>query len=538
MICSNVSPHSHGGIDRAANDLRELGMRAARHGVRIEFEALAWGRHINDYRDAWEVVRRANHPSVGLVLDSFHVLSRGTELESMKSIPGDRIFLVQLADAPRLSMDYLSWSRHFRCFPGQGDLPLADFMQALRATGYEGLISLEIFNDDFRSGGAKRIAADGRRSMIQLADDIGFQLDGVVSAAEPLPPRAACEQIEFVEFALDPSTAARFELLLDGLGFVKTGVHRTKPVNRWSQGEINLIVNMDGQGFAKSFRSMHGASVCAICLRVDDAVGALRRAAALLNQPFSQPNNPDELAIPAVPGLGNSLIYFVDEKSRLARWWEIDFAQSGAPEERHAERGALLSVDHLAQVSFHDEILTWLLFYTSLLDLRKAPAEDVIDPGGLVKSQALRSSNGRFRLVLNGSQSSRTSSSRFLNEFFGAGVQHIALSCSDIIACARRLQSCGIETLPIPANYYDDLEARMGLSPQVVADLRQLGILYDRDQHGEFYQLYTVPFDDRFFFEIVDRRGYAGFGAANAGIRLSAQARLAAAEASVRGELS
>src|SRR6185295_10812056 len=138
MICSNVSPESLGGIERAAADLRELGERATKRGMRVAFEALAWGRHINDYRDSWEAVRRADHPAVGLVLDSFHILARKTDLGAIRAIPRDRIFLVQVADAPVLDMDYLSWSRHYRNFPGQGGLPLADFMQALLATGYDG----------------------------------------------------------------------------------------------------------------------------------------------------------------------------------------------------------------------------------------------------------------------------------------------------------------------------------------------------------------------------------------------------------------
>ena len=119
MICSNVSPQSLGGIDRASADLRELGELAANRGLRIAFEALSWGRHIFDYRDAWEAVRRADHPGVGLVLDSFHILARKTDLGAMRSIPADRIFLVQMADAPLLDMDFLSWSRHYRNFPGQ-----------------------------------------------------------------------------------------------------------------------------------------------------------------------------------------------------------------------------------------------------------------------------------------------------------------------------------------------------------------------------------------------------------------------------------
>jgi 4-hydroxyphenylpyruvate dioxygenase len=150
MVCSNVSPASLGGIDRAAADFRELGERAAKRGLKVAFEALAWGRHINDYRDAWEVVRRADHKAVGLVLDTFHTFARKTDLKPIYAIPGDRIFLVQLADAPWLEMDVLSWSRHFRCFPGQGDMPVVDFMEAVQATGYQGDLSLEIFNDQFR----------------------------------------------------------------------------------------------------------------------------------------------------------------------------------------------------------------------------------------------------------------------------------------------------------------------------------------------------------------------------------------------------
>ena len=123
LICSNVSPLALGGIDRAAADLRELGERAATRGIRVGYEALAWGRHISDHRDAWEIVRRADHPAIGLILDSFHTLSRKIDVGSIRSIPGDRIFIVQLADAPMMDMDLLSWSRHYRNMPGEGDLP-------------------------------------------------------------------------------------------------------------------------------------------------------------------------------------------------------------------------------------------------------------------------------------------------------------------------------------------------------------------------------------------------------------------------------
>jgi len=138
LICSNTSDQALGGINRAADDLAELGERAAARGLRIGFEALAWGRHVNDHRDAWEVVRRADHPNLGLILDTFHTLSRGIPVDSIRSIPADKIFLVQVADAPLIDMELLSWSRHLRNFPGQGELPLEAFMDALVATGYDG----------------------------------------------------------------------------------------------------------------------------------------------------------------------------------------------------------------------------------------------------------------------------------------------------------------------------------------------------------------------------------------------------------------
>ena len=210
LVCSNVSPDALGGVDRAAADFRELGERAAKRGLRVGYEALAWGRHVSDYRDAWEVVRRADHPSVGLILDSFHILARKTDLTPMRAIPKDRIFLVQLADAPLLEMDYLSWSRHYRSFPGQGELAVDAFMDALQATGYDGLLSHEIFNDRFRAGSARSVAIDGQRSLIFMLDELRRRTGTAVPGLPALPPRAACAGVEFVEFADGPDRGRRF----------------------------------------------------------------------------------------------------------------------------------------------------------------------------------------------------------------------------------------------------------------------------------------------------------------------------------------
>lgn len=527
FVCSSVSPDAQGGIDRIAADFRELGERAAKRSLRVGYEALAWGRHINDYRDAWEVVRRAGHPAVGTVLDTFHIFARALDTNPIRAIPGDRIFLVQIADAPRMQMDYLSWGRHWRCLPGQGEFDIVGFMDALATTGYDGYLSLEIFNDRFRAGSARSVALDGRRSLIALMDETGRKSGTPLKGAAAMPPPASVENVEFIEFAIDEAERGRFETFLSSMGFARTGQHRSKDVSLWRQGNIRVVLNSDKEGFAHSYQITHGTSVCALALKVPDARRTLERARALLDTPHKGAVSPGELDIPAVRGLGGSLLYFVDDATDLGKWSDVDFLPVGAPK---ADAG-LSDVDHVSQTMQYEEMLSWLLFYTSLFDAAKTPSQAVLDPGGVVQSQVVESGldgkHAGFRLVLNGSQSHRTLSARFVTDFFGSGVQHIALRTADIKATISRLLANGVHMLPVPENYYDDLEVRTDLPAAELTALKELNILYDRDANGTFLHAYTTSMDGGFFFEIVQRQGYAGYGAANAGVRLSVQANLA-----------
>ena len=230
LICSSVHPAGLGGIDRCADDFRELGEIANSYGVRVGYEALAWGRFINDHRDAWEVVRRADHENVGLILDSFHTLGRKLDPDSIRTIPGDRIFFVQLADAPAIEMDLLYWSRHFRNMPGEGDLDLPSFMDALYATGYDGPLSLEIFNDEFRRGDAEMVARDGHRSLINLMDDLRRRSDRPSPSLPVLPERVDVAGVQYVELACKPDDMSGIDSLLTKVGMVKTGTHKSKLV--------------------------------------------------------------------------------------------------------------------------------------------------------------------------------------------------------------------------------------------------------------------------------------------------------------------
>jgi 4-hydroxyphenylpyruvate dioxygenase len=516
LVCSNISPASLGGIDRAAADFRELGERAASRGLRVGFEALAWGRHVNDYRDAWEIVRRADHKSIGIILDSFHALAPAFPTNPIQSIPADKIFLVQLADAPKLGLDVLSWSRHFRCFPGQGDLPVTDFVRAVRTTGYEGPLSLEIFNDQFRAGSPVRTATDGLRSLILLEDQLADVAPDAPTAR--LQPKAHSRGVGFIEFAVSDAKAGDLAALFSQLGFRRTGSHRSKDVERWSQGRIELLINCEPDGFAHSHYVAHGPGVCAIAIDVDDAGKTMTRAEVLKARTFYTPVGPGELEIPAIRGVGGSLLYFLEQAGKN---WDTDFEalRSDPAKDR------LDAVDHISQSMPYDEMLSWLLFYTGILDLARLPQMEIADPAGLVQSQALINDNQSLRVILNGSSATRTLSSRFIHEFFGSGVQHIAFSCADIFATVADMRARGADFLKIPDNYYDDIEAKYDLDAATMAALRANQILYDREGDGEFFQIYTHSFDERFFFEIVQRRDYQGFGAANAAIRLAAQTR-------------
>jgi 4-hydroxyphenylpyruvate dioxygenase len=173
----------------------------------------------------------------------------------------------------------------------------------------------------------------------------------------------------------------------------------------------------------------------------------------------------------------------------------------------------------------YEAMLSWLLYYVALFDVTKTPQIEIADPVGLVTSQVVQAPDGRFRVTLNGSAAAQTLAARFLHNYAGAGVQHIAFETRDIIATARALRAAGMQPLPIPANYYDDLDARFGLDASRLGQFAEFNILYDRDGEGEYLQLFSRAFAKRFFFEVVERRGYEGYGAANAPIRLAAQSR-------------
>jgi len=575
LVCSNTAEHALAGEERAAEQLHLLAERAARRNLRIGYEALAWGRHVRLYGQAWSIVKRAGHPHLGIILDSFHTLSLRDDPSGIARIPGDKIFFLQLADAPLLSMDVLQWARHHRNFPGQGQFDVETFLAETLLAGYIGPISLEIFNDLFREAPARRTAADGLRSLLYMEGQMRRRFerraergenrsaagergadrtatgergadrtatgergsDRAAQAARVLerlelyspPDFPKFSGVSFIEFAVDAAAGAALATLLARLGFRRAGRHRSKDVTLFRQGAVALVLNADEASYARAIFQERGPSVCAIGFRTDDPVRALNRATALHGERFDSPLGPAESQIPAVRAPDGSVFYFVPaalgDDGLFATDFELDEAKEG-------QGGASLSsVDHVAFALPEDLLDSWILFCRSLFDMKPGGSLELSDPFGLVRSCAVADHPASVRFVLNVASGQRTRTARTVSASHGGSVHHIAFTCPDIFATLTAMRADGVPFVPISPNYYDDLRARLDIDPQRFERMRALNVLYDKSAAGEYLHAYTASFADRFFFEMVERTGaYEGYGASNAPARMASQVQDAASK--------
>ncbi|MGE3286551.1 MAG: TIM barrel protein [Pseudonocardia sp.] len=565
LVCSSVSPDALDDDDAVAEQLHGLAERAARRGLRICYEALAWGTFVNTYDRSWEIVRRADHPALGVCLDSFHILSRGSDPAGIEDIPGEKIFFLQLADAPHMDMDVLQWSRHYRLFPGQGTFDLAAFLGHVLTAGYTGPLSLEIFNDVFRQSDPARAALDARRSLLALQEETAPRLSAEVRERSrplelPAPPQLRGHA--FVELAADGVTAAELAHVLHCLGFTRTGVHRSKPVELWEQGDARVLLTRspDGDGGSGSGRgadaaavaadavgsavapavdpavdpaaaggavdvaegadkAVDGAAIAALGLATADPAAAARRATALLAPVLPRLRGPQEAELPAVAAPDGTSMFFCGTDTGAAGW-RGDFAP-----QREAGPGiGLERVDHVALTQPFDHFDEAALFYRSVLGLRQQYASEVAAPFGLVRNRTVSDPGDTVHIGLSVSVLRRGSQwhPRVTDP------QHVAFHTSDLLATARAARAAGAPILPIPANYYDDVDARLAPPPELLRRLRELHVLYDRDAAGgEFLHLYTVVLGGRVFLELVQRiGGYRGYGEINAPVRMAAHRRL------------
>ncbi|MFF0461917.1 bifunctional sugar phosphate isomerase/epimerase/4-hydroxyphenylpyruvate dioxygenase family protein [Streptomyces mexicanus] len=492
LVCSSVAPTAVDDDALAAEQLSELADLAQDFGIRVAYEALAWGRHVSTYDHAWRIVEAAGHPALGTCLDSFHILSRRSDPKGIEDIPGEKIFFLQLADAPQPAMDVLQWSRHHRCFPGQGGFDVAGLLHHVLRAGYAGPLSLEVFNDVFRQAEAGPTAIDAHRSLLALQEAVG-----VVELPEPVVPTG----IAFTE--LVTPDAEPVAAVLAALGFVRAARHRGKPVDLWQRGEARILVNTGPAA------RREGTRLAAIGLETPDPAGAARRAEALLAPVLPRRRAPEDVPLEAVAAPDGTELFFCATSRAGLPDWRADF--DDLTDADPAEPGR---VDHLALTQPWHHFDEAALFHRTVLGLDAQDSVDVADPYGLLRSRAVTNADGTVRIALGVGAAPVDDT---------VHAQHIALATDDVVAAARRFRAAGGRLLPMPANYYEDLAARYELPADDLETYRDLGILYDRDAGGAFRHCYTETVG-RVFFELVQRDpGYGGYGAANASVRLAAQ---------------
>jgi 4-hydroxyphenylpyruvate dioxygenase len=558
LVCTNVATATIDEDDLRAAQLAALADLAGEHGVKVAYEALAWGKYVNDYEHAHRLVQMVDHPNLGTCLDSFHILSRDWDTAPIENINADKIFFVQVADAPKLSMDVLSWSRHYRVFPGEGQFELAKFMGHVVRAGYSGPVSLEVFNDVFRQSDVDRTAVDAMRSLIWLEEQSARWLEAnpapaAAGATGGVAPAGARRRYP-MELATLPRVAepagfnfaevragdtAGLETLLGQLGFAFNGRHRTKNVQLWTMGHARLVINEEPAAFGTAASAASGgasdaatsAAISAVGFDVDSPVVAAARAQQLKAPAVPRKSQANEEVFQGFAAPDSTEIFLCQGTPDGIPAWVGEFGEPGLSAKalpRDAS-GAGAVIDHvnLAQPWQHfDEAV---LFYTSALALEPQPYAEVASPSGLVRSQVMLTQDRGVRLVLNlapllqqeaagtsGAGGPGTGHRRTYQE-------HVAFAVDDLVATARAARDRGLDFLQIPATYYEDLDARFALDPEFLATLRELNLLYDRDADGEFLHFYTATVGS-VFFEMVERRGaYDGYGAPNAPVRHAVQ---------------
>ncbi|HEY4578082.1 MAG TPA: TIM barrel protein [Yaniella sp.] len=505
LVPSNVATATVHDDAVIADQLRRAGELAAQYDMYIAYEALAWGTYVNTYWHSWELVKAADHPNLGVCLDSFHILSKDDDPSRIEEIPREKIFFVQLADAPELGMDVLPWSRHHRAFPGEGSFDMVQFMAHLTNAGYQGPLSLEIFNDVFRETNPDITAVDGLRSLRwiqQGARGLVAKDNPARELLTPMPKVEPLEVIDHVEISTD--VPDEFGALLGALGFDFIGQHRRKSAQLFTAGNVRVVLTPAASG---------GTYINAVAVAVEDSAAALSRAEALGAPEISRPVTSDEVRMPGVYSPGGMQLFFVDGASAS---WPTEF---GLPTTALETQDDTIRLDHLNVPEARDHFGASVLFTLATLRLKTRQIHDVASPRGLVHSKVLESPAGGIRWIFNRVPTVYTNRAGEPVRYPG----HLALAVDDLETRAQAAIEAGLTVLPIPSNYYSDLQARFGLDDETVQRWQSLGILYDRNDDGEFLHLYSETIGG-LFIELVQRIGrYDDYGPGNAAVRLAAQ---------------
>lgn len=321
---------------------------------------------------------------------------------------------------------------------------------------------------------------------------------------------------EFLEFTSpDPDHLANDFL---HLGFKPVAKHKSKDVILYQQGNINFILNKQ-KGFASNFASNHGAGTCAMAFRVLDAEYAYNRAIELGAEPYKSSIGVGELAIPAICGIGGTVIYLVDSYGSGANSiYDTDFQLLPGQTYNSVPGNGLTYIDHVTHNVHMGQMDVWAKFYEKLFNFREIRYFDIEGKLTGLISRAMTSPCGKIRIPLNEGTDKKSQIEEFLREFNGEGIQHIALGTNDIYNSVRGLKHNGIKFLDVPDTYYEMLDARVKNHNERNSELQELRILVDgapTQGQGLLLQIFTENMLGPVFFEIIQRKGNEGFGEGN-----------------------
>jgi 4-hydroxyphenylpyruvate dioxygenase len=317
---------------------------------------------------------------------------------------------------------------------------------------------------------------------------------------------------EFIEYAApDPEELAA---VLGIMGFVAVARHRSKDVTLYRQGDVNFILDNEPASFAQAFGRVHGPSVCAFAIRVRDAARAYHELLALGARAQHSRVGPMELNIPAIRGIGGSLIYLVDRYGSRTIY-DVDFVP--LPQARTPVDGpGLCAVDHITHNVQRGRMDHWAQFYERLFGFREIRYFDIHGSRTGLRSRAMVSPCGKIRIPINEPTDRKSQVAEYLQAYNGEGIQHIALATDDIYTAVERLRANGVDFIDVPASYYDTLDTRLPGHGEDVERLAQLGILVDGTPgEGHLLQIFTRNMIGPIFFEIIQRRRHEGFGDGN-----------------------
>jgi 4-hydroxyphenylpyruvate dioxygenase len=383
--------------------------------------------------------------------------------------------------------------------------------------GYAGPLSLEVFNDVFRQSDPARTAVDAMRSLIWLEESLAGTAGGPRggppgSRPGAVPPVApALTGHSFTELSVDGVAGPQVAGTLRALGFAHTGQHRSKPVQLWEQGEIRVLLNAAVVATGRP----DVAAVSALGLESADPGRSAARAEAFLAPVLPRLREAAEAELAAVAAPDGTQVFFTRTGPD---GWPADFLATG---ETAGSGAGLVSVDHVGLTQPFDSFDEAALFYHAVLGLELHAGTEVAAPFGLVRTRTVTGPDRSVRLALSATTLRRGGWTPGVPE-----PQYVAFGTDDVLATARRLRSAGAPLLPVPANYADDLEARYDLAPDLLAGVREHGLMYEEDARGAYLHLATEVLGGRVFFEVVQRLGgYDGYGTADAPVRMAAHRR-------------